>query len=94
MTDTRTHWTPTTDTDFPEGFETAASGVYDALTEYGAGEAEVSGFSDATGDTDEGEGRKVFSVVVAQHPDKPKTPPIAIHVDWKTQTIVTAWYTP
>lgn len=70
-------WTPTTDDDLPK--EEVASKVLDVMEEWGAGQSEMSGVDD-----DE---IKDWTMTVAIGP----TDVVAIHIDWESQKIVTAW---
>lgn len=73
------NWLPTTDDEFHP--VAAADAVYEAMKEFGAGQSEANGFSK------EDDSYKTFSVIVAEGPNAV----VAIHVNWKTQEVVTAW---
>ncbi len=72
-------WRPTTDDEFTTG--DLASSTYEAMVDFGAGQSEISGTDD--------DDRRIFSVVVAI--DDVSGAVLAAHIDWKTQTVVTAW---
>lgn len=74
-------WRPTTDDDFPK--EEVADAAFTAMNGFGAGQTELSGYRYEDDD------RKEWTVAVAGG----SSDVVAIHVDWESQEIVTAWLT-
>lgn len=75
-------WKSTTDDDFDPKAANVADKIYDGLMEWGAGQADMTGR-----DPDD---NPIFTVTVAQEPSAPSST-VAIHVDWRKQTVTTAW---